>query len=62
MSYYEACVQMEKSGTNPEYILGWQNGYWLHPIREEQRVNDAYNAGYDDGKAKNTANFGKWAA
>ncbi len=60
MSYYEACVQMEKMGVNGEYALGWQNGYWLHPIREEQRVNEAYEAGYNDGKAKNSGNFGSW--
>lgn len=60
MSYYQACVQMEKMGVNPEYILGWQNGYWLHPMREEQRVNDAYTAGYNDGKAQTTDNFNQW--
>ncbi|CAK0780644.1 conserved hypothetical protein [Gammaproteobacteria bacterium] len=60
MSYYEACTQMDKMGINPEYLLGWQNGYWLHPMREEQRVTDAYGAGYNDGKARNTDNFGTW--
>ncbi|CAK0774928.1 conserved hypothetical protein [Gammaproteobacteria bacterium] len=60
MSYYEACTQMDQMGINPEYLLGWQNGYWLHPLREEQLVNDAYNTGYKDGKARNTNNFSKW--
>jgi hypothetical protein len=60
MSYYEACTHMDQMGINPEYLLGWQNGYWLHPMREEQRVNDAYSAGYSDGKARNTSNFSKW--
>ncbi len=60
MGYHEACTTMEKMGVDPEYLLGWQNGYWLHPTREEQRVNDAYDAGYGDGKARNTGDFGKW--
>ena len=61
MTYYEACVKMEQMKVDAEYLLGWQIGYWLHPQREEQRVNDAYSAGYDDGKARNTSDFAKWA-
>ena len=62
MTYYQTCVKMEQSKVDPEYLLGWQGGYWLHPQREEQRVTDAYSAGYDDGKARNTDNFGKWTS
>ena len=53
---------MEEMGVNPEYIQGWQGGYLLNPEREEQRVNDAYNAGYEDGKAHNMDNFANWKA
>ncbi len=60
MTYHEACTTMEKMKVDAEYLLGWQNGYWLHPVREEQRLNDAYNAGHDDGKARNTEGFSKW--
>ena len=60
MTYYEACSKMEQMGVDPEYVLGWQGGYWLHPMREEQRVTDAYSAGYADGKARSTEHFGDW--
>jgi len=58
--YYEASDKMEKLGVEPEYIIGWQSGYMLMPEREEQRVTEAYEAGYGDGKEKTTDNFDKW--
>lgn len=59
-SYYDAVDKMESMGVEPEYIIGWQGGYLLMPEREEQRVTEAYEAGYNDGKARDTANFGDW--
>ncbi len=58
--YYDAVTKMEEMGVNPEYVQGWQGGYVLNPEREEQRVNEAYSAGYEDGKAKTQDNFGNW--
>lgn len=58
--YREATTKMEEMGVDPEYIIGWQAGYLGHPEREEQRITDAWQAGYEDGKARNTANFEKW--
>ena len=58
--YRDATAKMEEMGVDPEYILGWQGGYLRHPKREEQRLTDAYNAGYDDGEGKNTENFPNW--
>jgi hypothetical protein len=58
--YYEASDKMEKLGVEPEYIIGWQGGYLLMPEREEQRVTEAYEAGYADGKERNTENFENW--
>ncbi len=58
--YYEAVDKMEKAGVDPDYIIGWQCGYWLNPEREEQRVTEAYSAGYEDGKAKNPDNYSAW--
>ena len=46
MQYYNAVVEMEKAGVDPEFLQGWQGGYLLNPMREEQRVTDAYEAGY----------------
>ena len=59
--YYNAVTKMEEAGVDPEYIVGWEGGYVLNPPREEQRVTEAYEAGYEDGKEKNADNFSKWA-
>ena len=59
-TYYEAVTKMEGMHVNPEYVEGWQSGYILNPPREEQRLTDAYSAGYEDGKAKNMDNFSNW--
>ena len=45
---------------NPEYVLGWQGGFLGHPKREEQRLTEAYEAGYEDGGEKSTENFASW--
>lgn len=60
-AYYDAVTKMEEMGVDPEYVQGWQGGFLLNPEREEQRVNEAYSAGYEDGKARNTDNFSNWA-
>ncbi len=59
-TYRDAITRMEELGVNPEYVLGWQGGYLGHPPREEQRVTEAYQAGFEDGKEKETGNFGNW--
>ena len=59
-NYYDAVAQMEKMQINREYMLGWMGGYLQNPMREEQRVNEAYEAGYTDGNNRNTGNFNQW--
>ena len=59
-SYYDAIERMEKMGVEPEYILGWQGGYLRMPEREEQRVTEAYEAGYSDGQEKTLDNLDQW--
>ncbi len=61
-AYRDATTKMEEMNVNPEYVLGWQGGYLGHPKREEQRVNEAYNAGFEDGEEKSTDNFGNWTS
>lgn len=61
-SYYDAIDAMEKAGVNPEYIQGWQCAYFHNPKREEQRLNEAYEAGYADGEEKNADNFSSWTS
>ncbi len=59
-SYRDATTEMEKLGVNEEYIIGWQGGYLGHPEREEQLLNEAYDAGRVDGQEKSTENFSNW--
>lgn len=59
-AYRDAVTKMEEMNVQAEYLLGWQGGYLGHPKREEQRLTEAYEAGYADGKEKITANFGNW--
>lgn len=58
--YRDAVTLMEEKNVQTEYILGWQGGFLGHPLREEQRLTEAYEAGYNDGSAKSTENFDKW--
>ena len=60
-AYYDAVVKMEKMGVDPEYIQGWQGGFLHNPEREEQRLTEAYSAGFEDGKNGVMDNFEKWA-
>ena len=47
-AYYETVDHLEKLGIDQDYIQGWVGGYLRNPEREEQRVTDAYKAGYED--------------
>ena len=59
-AYRDATTQMEEMNVQSEYILGWQGGFLGHPQREEQRLTEAYEAGYADGSDQNTENFANW--
>ena len=59
--YRETTIKMEEKGVDTDYIIGWQGGYLGHPEREEQRVNEAYSAGYADGQSKKTDGYEAWA-
>ena len=56
-AYYDTVTQMEKDGISAEYMDGWMSGYLHNPLREEQNITDAYQAGYDDGLEKKTDNM-----
>lgn len=58
--YYEAIDKMEKQKVDAEYINGWASGYLRNPKREEQRITEAYEAGYTDGMAGKTDGFHTW--
>ena len=59
-AYRDTITQMEAQKVSSEYVLGWQGGYLGHPMREEQRVTEAYEAGYEDGRGKNSENYTNW--
>jgi hypothetical protein len=59
-TYYDFTTKMEKEAVNDDYVEGWQSGYVLNPPREEQHSTEAYEAGYEDGKARNMDNFSNW--
>ncbi len=58
--YYQAIDKLEKDGIAKEYILGWASGFLGNPKVEEQRITEAYAAGYGDGEEKNTDNAASW--
>ena len=60
--YYETVDKLEKMGVARDYIQGWIGGYLDNPKREEQRLNEAYNAGYEDGQSKQMSNAEKFKA
>ena len=59
-AYHDAVVKMEEMKVDAEYIQGWQGGFLHNPEREEQRVTEAYSAGFEDGSEQNMDNFGNW--
>lgn len=58
--YYDTVDKLQKMGVAWEYIQGWTGGYLGNPKREEQRISEAYLAGYQDGQNKNTKNAKAW--
>jgi len=60
MSYYEKVKKMEEMGVDDNYIQGWVAGYLHNPEIEEQRITEAYEAGYADGKERTDANFANY--
>ncbi|GMQ97174.1 MAG: hypothetical protein BMS9Abin15_0873 [Gammaproteobacteria bacterium] len=60
-AYYDFVTKMEQASVNDEYIMGWQEGYLQMPEREEQRVTEAWSAGFEDGKNKDMDKFSSWA-
>ena len=59
-SYYDTVDKMEKAGVDAEYIIGWQSGYWINPEVEEQRLTEAYEAGYKAGSEKSEEGYMEW--
>jgi ribosomal protein S2 len=60
--YRQTIVEMEKQHVDAEYIQGWIGGFMGNLKREEQRLTEAYEKGYEDGKNQNTSNYESWIA
>ena len=58
--YYESIDRMEGAGVQAEYIQGWIGGYMKNPMREEQRITEAYSAGYADGERGDATAYTAW--
>ena len=58
--YYDAIDQMQKQHVDPEYVNGWASGFLHNPRREEQHLNEAYEAGYAAGMEKKKGGFEAW--
>ncbi len=59
--YYQTIDKMEKAKVARDYLVGWASGFLHNPKVEEQRQNEAYDAGYDDGMSKKTDGYTAWA-
>ncbi len=60
--YRQTIAELEKKNVDPEYIQGWIGGFLGNPKREEQRVTEAYEKGYEDGENHDTSNHESWIA
>ena len=58
--YFYKVTELENMKANEQYALGWQEGYQDAPEVEEQRMTDAYQAGYEDGTNNNFDNVEKF--
>ena len=45
--YFQKVSELEEMNVSDDYIIGWQEGYQHAPKLEEQRLTDAYEAGYE---------------
>jgi hypothetical protein len=58
--YHSTLKKMHDSGVSKAYSHGWASGALGNPQLEEQRVTDAYTAGYEDGENGVLDGYEKW--
>ena len=58
--YYETVSKLEQQSTDKNYVLGWVSGFLGNPKIEEQRITEAWEAGYADGQSKTTDSASQW--
>ncbi len=58
--YHDTVGRMQRLGVRGDYLQGWIGGYMGNPKREEQRISEAYEAGYRDGENADDSKVGDW--
>jgi len=58
--YQSTLKKMHDAGVNDAYSHGWASGALGNPELEEQRVTEAYTAGYEHGKEGNLDGYKDW--
>ena len=58
--YHDTVARMQNADVDPEYVQGWGGGFMGNPRREEQRITEAYEAGYSAGESGDTEGFDAW--
>lgn len=59
-TYHETLKKMQLAGVSPAYSHGWASGALGNPSLEEQRVTEAYTAGYEHGESGVLDAFDDW--
>ncbi len=58
--YHATLKEMHEAGVVPQYSHGWASGALGNTPLEEQRVTDAYTAGYEDGQNAKVDGYRQW--
>jgi hypothetical protein len=59
-NYHAALKLMHEAGVNRAYYHGWASGVLGNPLLEEQRVTDAYTAGFEHGQEGDLDGYKAW--
>jgi hypothetical protein len=59
-TYHATLKTMQDAGVDMRYYHGWASGALENTPLEEQRVTEAYTAGYEDGKSGSTEGYKQW--
>lgn len=59
-NYFSSLKELEEKNIQRDYITGWATGAQGSPKLEEQRVTEAYDAGFADGQAGHIDSHESW--
>jgi len=60
--YHATLKLMNQAGVNKEYCHGWATAALGNPALEEQRVTDAYTAGFEHGEQGIVDQYQEWTS